>query len=205
MTPPSSTHAPPPPHHGAPPPPLGRRRHTPGQRDAGRLLPCALPRESVSGNFSRRHVLGAPNNNNNKKINKDKTEVYHWPEDYNREPLRWQHQVIPVRPPILTYLGHVLAHPTQEDTTWDIGTPQLHHDIAAYRTLPLNAYEEVAIINAVLIPRWTYRGLFLGNRARMPLSDDILLQYIKNTPGIQRQMNKHQLTTNLSHGGLGLR
>ena len=25
----------------------------------GRLLPCALPRESVSGNFSRRHVLGA--------------------------------------------------------------------------------------------------------------------------------------------------
>ena len=48
-----------------PPPPPGRRRHTPGQRDAGRLLPCALPRESVSGNFSRRHVLGALNNNNN--------------------------------------------------------------------------------------------------------------------------------------------
>ena len=42
-----------------PPPPLGCCRHTPGQRDAGRLLPCALPRESVSGNFSRRHVLGA--------------------------------------------------------------------------------------------------------------------------------------------------
>ena len=42
------------------PPPLGRCRHTPGQSDdAGRLLPCALPRESVSGNFSRRHVLGA--------------------------------------------------------------------------------------------------------------------------------------------------
>ena len=50
MAPPSSTRA---------PPPLGRCRHTPGQRDAGRLLPCALPRESVSGNFFRRHVLGA--------------------------------------------------------------------------------------------------------------------------------------------------
>ena len=57
---PTLLHAPPPPppHHGGPPP-LGRCRHTPGQRDAGRLLPCALPRESVSGNFSRRHVLGA--------------------------------------------------------------------------------------------------------------------------------------------------
>ena len=84
-------------------------------------------------------------------------------------------------------------------------TTQLHHDIAAYRTLLLNAYKKVAIINAVLIPRWTYRGLFLGNRARMALWDDILLQYIRNTPGIEQQMNKHRLTTNLSHGGLGLR
>ena len=55
----SQRRAPPPEQKADPPPPLGRCRHTPGQRDAGRLLPCALPRESVSGNFSRRHVLGA--------------------------------------------------------------------------------------------------------------------------------------------------
>ena len=56
----TATRAPSPPQtEGGAPPPLGRRRHTPGRRDAGRLLPCALPRESVSGNFSRRHVLGA--------------------------------------------------------------------------------------------------------------------------------------------------
>ena len=112
------------------------------------------------------------------RFNKDKTEVYHWAKDYNLEPITWQHQLIPVRPPIVTYLGNVLAHPTQEDTAWDMVTTQLHHDIAAYRTLPLNAYEKVVIINAVLIPRWTYRGLFLGNRSRMALWDDILLHYI---------------------------
>ena len=139
------------------------------------------------------------------RFNKDKTEVYHWAKDYNLEPITWQHQLIPVRPPIMTYLGHVLAHPTQEDTTWDMVTTQLHHDIAAYRTLPLNAYEKATIINAVPIPRWTYRGLFLGNRARMAHWDDILLQYIRDTPGIEHQMNKHRLTTNLSNGGLGLR
>ena len=82
-------------------------------------------------------------------------------------------------------------------------TKQLHHDIAAYRTLPLNAYEKVAIINAVLIPQWTYRALFFGNRSRMALWDDILLHYMKDTPGIEQQMNKHCLTTNPSHGGLG--
>ena len=57
----------------------------------------------------------------------------------------------------------------------------------------------------VLIPRWTYRGLFLGNRCRTALWDDILLHYISDTPGIEQQMNKHRLTTNLSHRGLGLR
>ena len=83
------------------------------------------------------------------RFNKDKTEVYHWAKDYNQEPITWEHQLIPVRPPILTYLGHVLAHPTQEDTAWDMVTTQLHHDIAAYSTLPFNAYEKVVIINAV--------------------------------------------------------
>ena len=139
------------------------------------------------------------------RFNKDKTEVYHWAKDYDLTPITWQHQLIPVRPPIMTYLGHVLAHPTQEDTAWDMVTTQLHHDVAAYRTLPLNAYEKVAIINAVFIPRWTHRGLFLGNRTRMARWDDILLQYIRDTPGIEQQMNKHRLTTNLSQGGLGLR
>ena len=79
-------------------------------------------------------------------------------------------------------------------------TTQLYHDIAAYRALPLNGYEKVTIINAVLIPRWTYRGLFLGNRSRMAVWDDILLQYLRDTPGIEQRMNKHRLTTNLSHG-----
>ena len=33
---------------------------------------------------------------------KDKTEVYHWAKDYNLTPITWQHQLIPVRPPIMT-------------------------------------------------------------------------------------------------------
>ena len=137
-------------------------------------------------------------------FNKDKTEVCHWAKNYSLEPITWQHQQLPMRPPMLTYLGHVLAHPTQEETAWDMVTTQLYHDVAAYRTLPLNGCEKVAIINAVLIPRWTYRGLFLGNRSRMVTWDDILLQYLRDTPGIEQQMNKYRLTTDLYHGGLGL-
>ena len=110
-----------------------------------------------------------------------------------------------MRPPIVTYLGHMLAHPTQEETAWDMVTTPLYHYIAAYRTLPLNGYEKVAIINPVLIPRWTYRGLFLVNRSRMPLWDEILLQYVRETPGIEQHITKYCLTTILCHEGLRLR
>ena len=139
------------------------------------------------------------------RFNQDKTQVYHWAKNYCLEPITLQHQQLPVRPPILTYLGHVVAHPTQEETALDMVTTQLYHDIAAYRTLLLNGYQKVAIVNAVLIPRWTYRGLFLGSRSRMGMWDDILLHYLRETPGIEQQMNKHPLTTYLSHKGLGLR
>ena len=112
-------------------------------------------------------------------------------------------QADPRAPTHIDILGpHTSA---QEETAWDIVTTQLHHDTMAYRTLPLNAHEKVAIINAVHIPRWTSRGLFLGNTSRMALWDDILLHCIRDTAGIEQQMNKQRLTTNLSHGGLGLR
>ena len=120
-------------------------------------------------------------------------------------PSLWHQQVLPVRPPIFTYLGHVLAHPTQEETAWDMVTSQLHHDLAAYWTLPLNGHEKVTIINFVLIPRWTYRAFFLGNRQRMAQWDDMLLQYQRDTPGIEKCRNRYQLTTDTSNGGLGLR
>ena len=83
-------------------------------------------------------------------------------------------------------------------------TAQVYHDIAAYRTLPLNGYEKVAIINAILIPTWTYRGLILGNTSRMAMWDDILLQYVGDTPRIEQQLSNHRLRTDLSHGGSSL-
>ena len=36
-------------------------------------------------------------------------------------------------------------------------------DLARYQYLPLNAFERVQLLNTILIPRWTYRTLFLPN------------------------------------------
>ena len=46
-------------------------------------------------------------------------------------------------------------------------TNQLWHDLAAYKTQPLNGFQKTAIIKGVLTPRWCYRALFLSNRQSM--------------------------------------
>ena len=66
-------------------------------------------------------------------------------------------------------------------------TMQMHHDLAAYKTLPLNGYEKVAVIHAVLIPRSTHMGLFLGSGHYIAQWDDILLQYLKDTPSTEKR------------------
>ena len=49
------------------------------------------------------------------RFNADKTKTYHWASNYNPGTITWQGQRLPIRPPILTYLGHILAHPSHED------------------------------------------------------------------------------------------
>ena len=40
-------------------------------------------------------------------------------------------------------------------------TTQLHHDLTAYKRLPLSGSEKVAMANDVFLPRWTYRAFLL--------------------------------------------
>ena len=70
----------------------------------------------------------------------------------HRTKMTWQHQDRPVHPPVMTYLCLVLAHRLHKETARGMVTTQLQHDLNAYSTLPLNGYEQVAIINAVLVP-----------------------------------------------------
>ena len=77
---------------------------------------------------------------------------------------------------------------------------QLRHDLAAHKTLPLNGFEKVAIISAVLIPCWTYRGLFLGNRQHMAQWDDKLLYFLQETPRAEPRMNAATTYNNRPQG-----
>ena len=129
------------------------------------------------------------------RFNADKTETYHWARNYVPGTIIWQGQQLTIRPPMLTKLGHVRAHPSREDHTGDMVINQLRHDLAAYKSLQLNGFEKVAIVNAVLIPCWTYRGLFLSNRQRMARWDDMLLQFLRETLGVEPRIDTVSLPT----------
>ena len=77
------------------------------------------------------------------RFNADKTEMYQWSRQYEPETIMWQEQQLTTQPPIVTYLGHVLAHLSHEDQAWELVTNQLRHDLAAYKTLPLNGFEKI--------------------------------------------------------------
>ena len=56
--------------------------------------------------------------------------------------LVWQGVTIPLRAPICHYMGYLLAHPECEHKAWDDYICTICADLARYRMLPLNAFEQ---------------------------------------------------------------
>ena len=109
------------------------------------------------------------------RFNACKTETYHLVRNYGPGTITKQGQQLTIFSSILTYLGHVPAHPSHRDTAWHVVTNQLRHDVAAYKALPLNGFAKVVITNAISTPCHTRPiGAIHGNRQRMAQWDGIL-------------------------------
>ena len=92
------------------------------------------------------------------KLTADKTKIHQWDQHWDPSTLTWQGQDIPIKPPLLTYLGHLPDHLSHEDTAWDMATTQFHWDLANYKTPPLNYHHKAAVVNVLLISLWAYPG-----------------------------------------------
>ena len=116
--------------------------------------------------------------------NPGKTEVYKWattPRARQKrhvpqhDVLRWNGKDRLVRPPIFTYLGHIIAHPLWAQRARDEVLAKVESDLPRYRTLPLNAFERVHFLNSVLIPRWMYHTMFIPHDRMFQHIDKICL------------------------------
>ena len=129
------------------------------------------------------------------KTNPSKTHVYRWAPPSRREavarresPTRgaitWGDARLRLQPPIFHYLGHLLAHPTWEQKARDDFVGTTAPDLARYQYLPLNAFQRVQLLNTVLIPRWTYRTLFLPNDSMFKAMDSMCLRFVLMAEGM---------------------
>ena len=77
--------------------------------------------------------------------------------------------------------------------------------------LPLNAFEQVQLLNTVPMPNWTYRTLFLPNDSTFKAADTMCLDFVRPAKGMERNtLNIHKshnvvhVTSPLKDGGLRL-
>ena len=108
-----------------------------------------------------------------------------------------------MRDPIFTYLGHAIAGTGYKGKARDALFASLQAQIAAYYELLLTSFERAQIVNSVLMPRGTYKSLFLwdvcwGNRLEATFEDCVLA-----APWVEKYL-RHRLYTDTAHGGLGL-
>ena len=156
------------------------------------------------------------------KTNPSKTHVYRWAppsrrqgvaprESPTRDTITWGDARLPLQPPIFHYLGHLLAHPTWEQKARDDFVGTAAADLARYQYLPLNAFERVQLLNTVLIPRWTYRTLFLPHNSMFKTMDSMCLRFVLMAEGMELNKVDVHKSYNVLHvtsphrlGGMGL-
>ena len=111
-----------------------------------------------------------------------------------------------VRPPILRYLGHILARPSWAHKARSDYLGMVQADLAQYQSVPLNGWERAQLVNFVLLPRWLQRLV-----PPPPLTktlhqvDTLVSEFIRAPKGMEATMNNNMLGTPPKEGGMGVR
>ena len=74
-------------------------------------------------------------------VNKGKTKVYCWSSTYKVDQLLLDGQVNTVRPPILSYLGHTIAHPQWAHKARSDYLDLIPSDLTQYAHIPMDGWE----------------------------------------------------------------
>ena len=75
------------------------------------------------------------------RVNSGKTEIYRWTPRHVTESFMWDGVSNKVRPPILQYLGPILAHPQWAHKARADYVALVQSDLAQYASVPMNGWE----------------------------------------------------------------
>ena len=108
-------------------------------------------------------------------------------------------------PPILQYLGHVLAHPQWAHRAGADYVALVQSDLAQYASVLMNGWERAQLVNFVLMPHWMHRLIFLPSDKMFHRIDTMVSEFVRQPKGMETSSNHHLLGTPVRDGGLGLR
>ena len=100
------------------------------------------------------------------RFNPERSEAFHFhrpnsPKSGIPKYVWWGNSRLPVLDPIFTSVGHTIAGTGYKGKARDSLFASLKAQIAAYYELPVTSFERADVVNSVLLPRWTYKDLFL--------------------------------------------
>ena len=119
------------------------------------------------------------------RVNWGKTEIYPWSPDPVNESVVWEGIPNKVRPPILHYLGHILAHPNWAHKAQSDYMGLIQSDLAAYTGIPMNGWERAQLVNSVLVPRWLHRLLVLPLDKTLHQIVTMLSDFVREPKGME--------------------
>ena len=117
-------------------------------------------------------------------VHKGKTEVYCWSATYKVDRLLWDGQVNTVRPPILSYLGHIIAHPQWAHKARSDYLDLITSDLAQYAHIPKDGWERKQVVNSILMPSWLHRAVLIPSDRWYKEVDDLCSVFVRRPKGM---------------------
>ena len=138
------------------------------------------------------------------KVNRDKTELYHWSAKPQLSTVQWGRDAIQVKAPAFKYLSHYLAHPANQAGVHANILSRAQADVARFGHLPLNNFERAQLLNSILIPQWLYHCLLVPDDRFFHRLDKVGKSFVLAAKGMDKIHNTSHVTAPKNAGGMGL-
>ena len=127
-------------------------------------------------------------------VNKGKTKVYYWSATYKADELLWDGQVNTVRPPIVIYLGHIIAYPQWAHKARSDYLDLITSDVVQYAHIPMDGWERKQVVNSILMPRWLHWAVLIASDRWYKEIDDLCSVFVRQPKGMVPGRNTKQLS-----------
>ena len=133
-----------------------------------------------------------------------KTELYHWGGQSVGRKVLWQDLPIEVRAPYLEYLGHYMAAPQCRGIAKEDFRQHAMAELTRYRSLPLDDWEKVQLLNVVIAPRVMHKAVLLRDEEYWYYIDKVFQDYVWESHGQVKGQMRAKMNKTVKKGGMGL-